>query len=62
MGAADARRIDLTREDLICHILRMKALDADYARHALRWYAELLPWMELVAGVREAMNESSSGV
>ena len=36
----------------------MKALDADYARAALRWYAETLPWLDLVAGVREALDET----
>lgn len=50
----------LTRDELICHVLMMKQLDADYARYALKQYAALLPWCELVSGVREAMEHENS--
>lgn len=34
----------------------MRSLDEDYAREALRWYDKELPWLELMAGVREALQ------
>lgn len=46
----------VSRQGLICHILHMRKHDEDYARAALRWYAELLPEWELMAGVREALQ------
>lgn len=46
----------LTRQDYIKWILHMRKHDEDYARSALRWYAELLPEWELMAGVREALQ------
>jgi hypothetical protein len=48
----------VTRDDLIAHIMHMKTLDPDYARYALRQYNDMLPEMELMAGVREAMKEA----
>ena len=52
----------LTRDDYICHILQMKQWDADYARSALRWYHQTLPWIELMAGVREALNDPAIAI
>lgn len=46
----------MTIETLIAHILMMRKLDPDYARQALRDYAALLPWLDLVEGVREALR------
>ena len=48
----------MTRDDLINHIMHMKTLDPDYARYALSQYTDMLPEMELMAGVREAMKEA----
>lgn len=47
----------ITREQIINHIMHMKTLDPDYARFALRQYNDLLPEMELMSGVREAMEK-----
>ena len=47
----------LTRDDYICHIMQMKKWDADYAREALIWYDQQLPYMRLMDGVREALND-----
>lgn len=47
----------MTRDDLINHIMTMKTLDPDYARYALRQYNDMLPEMNLMDGVREAMKE-----
>ena len=47
----------MTRDDLINQIMHMKTLDPDYARYALRQYNDLLPEMELMAGVREAIEK-----
>ena len=49
----------LTRDDYICHIMQMKKWDADYARQALIWYDKTLPHMELMDGVREALQHES---
>ena len=43
------------KTELIAHILNMRTLDIDYARYALKRYAEQLPHLDLMAGVREAM-------
>lgn len=47
----------ITREQIINHIMHMKTLDPDYARYALRQYNDMLPEMELMAGVREAIEK-----
>lgn len=47
----------LTREDFIAHILHMKNLDEDYAREALINYHAELPWLDLMAGVRQALEQ-----
>ena len=44
------------RDDYVKHILFMKQWDADCARDALKWYDKLLPELELMDGVREAMK------
>lgn len=44
------------RDVLIAHILRMMRLDIDYARHALRWYHQILPDLDLLEGVRQALK------
>jgi len=41
---------------LIDHLMRIKHVDIEYARYALAQYADLLPWMDLGAGVREAIK------
>lgn len=47
----------MTRDDLINHIMHMKTLDTDYARFALRQYNDMLPEMDLMAGVMEAIEK-----
>lgn len=44
------------RKRLITHILHMKKIDENYARYALKHYHEALPWLDLIAGVREALK------
>lgn len=46
----------MTLETLVKHILMMKQFDPDYARAALIEYDKLLPWIGLMAAVREAMK------
>ncbi len=46
----------LTREDYIAHILRMKETQPDHAREALKYYDALLPWANLMDGVRDALR------
>ena len=46
----------MTRDELINHILHMKTLDPDYARYALKCYSDLMPWLALNAGVRDALK------
>ena len=46
----------MNRDDLINHILILMKLDIDYARYALRQYHAMMPWMDLMAGVRDAMK------
>jgi hypothetical protein len=38
------------------HIIFLKSVDIDYARAAFKHYDELLPWMRLGEGVKEAMK------
>ena len=49
----------LERDDYICHIMQMKQWDADYAREALIWYDQQLPYMRLMEGVRAALRAES---
>ncbi len=44
------------RERLIANILRMKETQPDYARDALKYYDALLPWANLMDGVRDALR------
>ena len=44
------------RTRLIDWILEMRKTDETYARYALKQYAEIVPFLDLVAGVREAMK------
>lgn len=44
------------RQRLIDHVLHMKTIDPDYARAALRSYHEAMPWLDLVAGIKDAMK------
>jgi len=48
----------IDRDQLITHILNMKQKDEVYARWALANYVSLLPWLDLNAGVRDAMRAS----
>lgn len=45
------------RPTLIAHVLTMREHDEDYARSALAWYADLLPWAQLNSGVRAALSQ-----
>lgn len=47
----------LTRDDYIAHILHMKTLDEDYAREALKSYDKAMPWLDLMQGVRQALEQ-----
>lgn len=38
------------------HILEMKKTQPDYARESLKRYNDLLPWLDLMAGVRDALK------
>jgi hypothetical protein len=44
------------RTRLIQHLINMKKLDIEYARKAFKFYDELLPWLELSKGIKEAMK------
>ena len=44
------------RERLIQHILFMKKLEPDYARDALKRYHAEMPWLDLMAGVMDALK------
>ena len=46
----------MSRTDLIDHILRMKEFDTDYARWALAQYSQILPWLDLNQGVKQALS------
>jgi hypothetical protein len=43
------------RTRLIEHLINMKKLDIEYAREAFKFYDALLPWLELGAGIKEAI-------
>ena len=47
----------LTRDDFINHILMMKQTQPDYAREALKSYDKAMPWLDLMAGVRQALEQ-----
>ena len=44
------------KERLVAHILKLKQKDVEFARHALKHYDELLPWMELKKAIKEQMD------
>lgn len=44
------------RARIIEMILLMKTHDPDYARYALRSYADAMPWLDLLKGVKLAME------
>lgn len=46
----------IDRQTIITNILTMMKTDIDYARFALKQYHAMLPWMDLLAGVRDAMK------
>ncbi len=46
----------MSRAELIDHILRMKHHDTDYARWALAQYSQMLPWLDLNQGVKQALS------
>lgn len=46
----------LTHEQIIDWILTMRKTDEDYARYALQQYHAAMPWMDLMAGIRDAMK------
>lgn len=45
------------RQQIIDWVLYMKTMDPDYARYALAQYNAMLPWLDLNAGVREALKK-----
>jgi uncharacterized protein involved in copper resistance len=47
----------MKRQYFINHILDLMKIDIDYARYALRWYHKNAPWLDLMAGVREALKD-----
>lgn len=46
----------ITLEKIVEHILKIKAVDIEYARYAVGYYDELLPWMGIKAAVKEALE------
>jgi hypothetical protein len=54
-----ASNCQVLRTRLIDHIIKMKQNQPDYAREALKYYDKLLPWAELMQGVREALKNNS---
>jgi len=44
------------RDSYVRHIMRLRTVDADLARAALVRYHNALPWLEIMAGVREAVE------
>jgi len=46
----------VTRDDLITHILTIMQFDKEYARWALRKYHEMMLWVNLMDGVRDALK------
>lgn len=45
---------------MINHILKIMKLDIDYARAALRYYSDLLPHLDLMVGVRDALKNQEA--
>lgn len=50
--------MNTVRERLITHILHMKMYDIEYSRYALKQYAEQMPWMDLISGIKAAMEKT----
>lgn len=44
------------------HILEMKNQDEDYARQSLKDYDKLMPWLDLIGGVRDALRAGESNM
>lgn len=45
----------MTLEKIVAHILKIKEVDIDYARYAVGYYDQLLPWLGVKAAVPEAL-------
>ena len=50
-------RLPLGRDVFINHILMMKQTQPDYAREALKAYDKAMPWLDLMQGVRQALEQ-----
>lgn len=50
----------IDRETIIQHILSMMKFDIDYARAALKFYNELLPWLKLNSAVGAALAKGEA--
>jgi putative sterol carrier protein len=35
----------------------LKKHDVDYARYAAKWYADLLPWMEIMTEIKKELKK-----
>lgn len=50
----------LTKEQIVSHVLRMKAVDEDCAKHALAYYAAAFPEWRLNRAVSDAMAKAEA--
>ncbi len=50
-------RLPLGRDVFVNHILMMKQTQPDYAREALKAYDKAMPWLDLMQGVRQALEQ-----
>ena len=40
-------------------MLEMRRIDVEYARYAAKYYSNLMPWMEIMDGIRDALRQTS---
>lgn len=48
----------ITKDQIVNHVLRIKAVDEDCAKHALAYYAKAFPDWKLNRAVSEALAEA----
>lgn len=41
---------------IVNHLLRLRAIDVEYARHAYTWYCRELPWLDIKGAMKEALK------
>tara|TARA_R110002126_G_scaffold199049_2_gene346777 strand:- start:578 stop:838 length:261 start_codon:yes stop_codon:yes gene_type:complete len=48
--------VAISRQEIVDHLMRMRAIDVDYARSAFAWYDQKLPWLDLKNEIKRTIE------